>query len=291
MSESIAKLWKDTSDDLLTVASKFTIETASRLIIGLRTFRSFLAQTTSKGIGNLCPEFLPIIVAMKPCEGTFTENALKWGVAGLAIDAGRIQSGPSAGGSISGASAFGQGFGWNEHANRTTQIDRNAPDRWPANVILDEEAGEMLDRQSGDRSSPWIGNPNTTGHKGGKMFGGSEQGEQADQKPEYRDSGGASRFFYCAKASRSERGEGNTHPCVKPIKLCEYLAKLLLPPKRDDARRLLVPFSGSGSEMIGALRAGWDEVVGIESNPEYVAIAERRIAGEAPLFADDGELR
>jgi len=39
-----------------------------------------------------------------------------------------------------------------------------------------------------------------------------------------------------------------------------------------------VPFCGSGSEIIGALKAGWDEVVGIELDPEYVAIAEARLA-------------
>jgi site-specific DNA-methyltransferase (adenine-specific) len=93
----------------------------------------------------------------------------------------------------------------------------------------------------------------------------------------HADSGGASRFFYCAKASRSERGEGNTHPTVKPLKLCEYLARLILPPERDTPRRLLVPFSGSGSEMIGALRASWDEVEGIENNEAYVEIAHRRL--------------
>lgn len=69
----------------------------------------------------------------------------------------------------------------------------------------------------------------------------------------------------------------NHHPTVKPLDLCEWLARLILPPIRETPRRLLVPFSGSGSEMIGALRAGWDEVVGIELSAEYVEIAEHRI--------------
>jgi len=89
---------------------------------------------------------------------------------------------------------------------------------------------------------------------------------------------GASRFFYCAKASRKERGEGNTHPTVKPSALAEYLAKLILPPAGSGPRRLLVPFSGSGSEMIGAQRAGWDHITGVEQSAEYVAIAKRRTA-------------
>jgi hypothetical protein len=59
--------------------------------------------------------------------------------------------------------------------------------------------------------------------------------------------------------------------------MAEYLAKLLLPPARYK-RRLLVPFAGSGSEMIGARQAGWDRVVGIELLPEHAKIAKARLA-------------
>ncbi len=60
--------------------------------------------------------------------------------------------------------------------------------------------------------------------------------------------------------------------------LNRWLATLLLPPPLDRPRRLLVPFSGSGSEMIGALLAGWDEVVGVELSEEYADIARARLA-------------
>jgi site-specific DNA-methyltransferase (adenine-specific) len=69
----------------------------------------------------------------------------------------------------------------------------------------------------------------------------------------------------------------NVHPTVKPLALNRYLANLILPPKRETPRRLLVPFSGSGSEMIGGLQAGWEHVVGIEQEADYVAIANARI--------------
>jgi site-specific DNA-methyltransferase (adenine-specific) len=106
--------------------------------------------------------------------------------------------------------------------------------------------------------------------------------------------GGAEQFD-----SRWKEGTGdlrkpmtrNHHPTVKPLSLTRYLATLILPPERDTLRRLLVPFCGSASEMIGALQAGWDEVVGIELDPEYVAIAEARLAYwiqeaiQHPLFA------
>lgn len=81
-------------------------------------------------------------------------------------------------------------------------------------------------------------------------------------------------FFFCGKAPPSERGEGNDHPTLKPLALTEHIATMMLQKK---ARRLLVPFSGVGSEMIGALRAGWPEVVGLEREEKYVKIANKRI--------------
>lgn len=104
--------------------------------------------------------------------------------------------------------------------------------RWPANVILDEEAGKLLDEQSES----------------------------------------ASRFFYCAKASKKERGEGNIHPTVKPIKLMEYLIKLVTPPNGT----VLDPFMGSGSTGIAAKNLGFN-FVGMELSKEYFEIAKRRI--------------
>jgi DNA modification methylase len=71
----------------------------------------------------------------------------------------------------------------------------------------------------------------------------------------------------------------NGHPTVKPIALARYLATLLLPPEEYAPRRILVPFSGVGSEMIGAALAGWEHIVGIEFDTEngYVEIAHKRM--------------
>ena len=70
----------------------------------------------------------------------------------------------------------------------------------------------------------------------------------------------------------------NNHPCIKPVRLTKYLASLLSPPPEYAPRRILVPFSGSGSEMIGAaLSGGWEFVQGIEMSEEYARIAEARI--------------
>ena len=70
----------------------------------------------------------------------------------------------------------------------------------------------------------------------------------------------------------------STHPTHKPLKLARYLATLLLPPDAYAPRRILVPFSGSGSEMIGASLAGWEYVHGIEQSAEYVEIARARLS-------------
>ncbi len=69
----------------------------------------------------------------------------------------------------------------------------------------------------------------------------------------------------------------NIHPTVKPIDLCRYMARMILPPKTGRPRRLLIPYAGSGSEIIGALQAGWDEVVGIEREAKYIEILEQRL--------------
>lgn len=80
------------------------------------------------------------------------------------------------------------------------------------------------------------------------------------------------------KINASVESRRNWHPTLKPIALAQWLATLLLPPDEYAPRRLMVPFAGSGSEMIGAALAGWDEIVGIEMDAETCAIAEARLA-------------
>lgn len=82
------------------------------------------------------------------------------------------------------------------------------------------------------------------------------------------------RFFYCPKAPPTERGSKNDHATLKPMALMKYLAGLFMPP---EPKRILVPFCGSGSEMLGCLLAGWPEVVGIELDPRMADVARWRI--------------
>lgn len=71
--------------------------------------------------------------------------------------------------------------------------------------------------------------------------------------------------------------QGNNHPTLKPIKMLKFLCELLLPPASYAPRRIIIFCAGTGSEIISALLAGWDEVIGIEISPEYVTIAEARL--------------
>jgi hypothetical protein len=87
---------------------------------------------------------------------------------------------------------------------------------------------------------------------------------------------------YAAKAARGEREAGleggrNSHPTLKPLKLVQHLATLLLPPREYAPRRILVPFAGVMSEAIGAYLAGWEEIVGVEQDAEYCRIGEARV--------------
>jgi len=84
---------------------------------------------------------------------------------------------------------------------------------------------------------------------------------------------GPSRFFYCAKASKKDRGEGNNHLCVKPTELMRYLCRLITP----TGGTVLDPFMGSGSTGKAAAMEGFC-FIGIKREEDYVNIARRRIA-------------
>lgn len=247
----------------------------------------------------LKPAWEPIIVAMKPLEGTFAQNAEKYGVAGLNIDGGRIGTEENLD-RISG-DFTGTGFGMKK-GNVTSTHPQG---RWPANVVLDEEAAAILDEQSGELQSG-----DTPKRRNAAVFKtcyGEFQGSSSCPDGRAANSGGASRFFYCAKASRAERNAGlkgmeekqidlsrdpenpggnnprnrgarkdvNFHPTVKPLKLMEYLCRLLKPPSEHPI--LLDPFTGSGTTLMAAVNTGWD-YVGIEKESDYVKIARRRVA-------------
>jgi len=224
---------------------------------------------------SLKPAWEPIVLAMKPLDGTFAQNVLRHGVGGMNIDASRIGIGK--GGRRDGEKTAEKRYadrGATNFAPTPGPRGGDAKGRWPANLILDEPAGEMLDRQSGVTKSGAM--KRQVGPYPGENATGFLRGHSGPHN-QHGDSGGASRFFYCAKASKRDRTcDGrveNTHPTVKPRSLMEYLCRLVTPP---GSGVILDPFMGSGSTGIGALMTG-NRFLGIELEPESFETARQRI--------------
>lgn len=242
----------------------------------------------------LKPANEPIVLARKPLsESTVAKNVLKWGTGALNIDGGRIGMQPAQ--TYTAPDITGDAFNSDVSKRARKVVSVPAQGRWPANVLFDESAAEMLDEQSGALSKQ--GSRKLKDCPSEMFAGGSKDSTF------YGDSGGASRFFYCAKASKRERNAGlegmpekaigalnmrtdshsiknemntapsaNFHPTVKPVKLMEYLCKLITPP----GGTVLDPFAGSGSTGVAAVRLGF-KFIGIEREAEYVEIAKKRI--------------
>ena len=259
-----------------------------------------------EGYGTaLKPAHEPCVLARKPLDGTVSQNVLKHGTGGLNIDGTRIAAISEKDLKELRSERPSERKGNNQVQTSGDRSDRqHVTGRFPANLIHDgsdeveavfpqTKAGVAVRRNKGI-----VASKNVT-------FNANDPTNTEDVG--YGDSGSASRYFYCAKASKSERNAGlegfeekvsggmqgtadqtlltgsgnirnnkaqNHHPTVKPLSLTKYLATLIKPPTGG---RLLVPFSGSGSEMIGALQAGWEYVEGVELTEEYIPIAEARI--------------
>jgi site-specific DNA-methyltransferase (adenine-specific) len=263
----------------------------------------------------LKPAFEPIVVARKPLVGTVAANVLQWGVGGLNIDGSRIgftsaadQASATPQGKVTSNSMAGAAPDVEGGQRKEIERPDNSKGRWPANIILDEYTAGLLDEQA----------PSTgafakvkSGHSGKSqgIYGDYEQ-RGDDGATFYGDGlGGASRFFYVAKASKKDRNEGledlpirrpddrtetgmgsfaekgvqpgrNFHPTVKPTALMEYLVKLVTPP----GGTVLDPFTGSGSTGKAALLNGF-KFIGIELTADYLPIIEGRLKHAAETYA------
>lgn len=224
----------------------------------------------------LKPGHEPIALARKRLDGTVVNNALKWGTGALAIDACRIgDEAHIINRFVDGAKPFGGGAG-HDYKEHTVQ------GRWPANLLLDEEAGAILDAEVCRKEGPsrffFSSKVSTKEREAGCESLALRSAGQVTDREDGSDGLNSPRAGACRTG-----GSRNGHPTLKPISLTTYLARMILPPPRvgGPPRRLLVPYCGAGSEMIGALLAGWDEVVGIELDPDndgYIEIACLRIA-------------
>jgi DNA-directed RNA polymerase subunit RPC12/RpoP len=242
----------------------------------------------------LKPAVEMICLARKPLCGTVADNVLRYGTGALNIDGCRI------GDDEIQTNRYTPGKDLTSfHASHTGDdyVSSQHFGRWPANIILDEEAAQELDKQSGVLTSHGGG----TATYGG-VFGNAKEVTDHTAMERFKgDSGGAARFFYTAKASRAEREAGleelpadivndgretsidnpyqrgdtlrrNTHPTVKPLSLLRYLCRLVTPPSGT----VLDPFCGSGTTGCACALENFN-FIGIELEEEYCAIAKARI--------------
>lgn len=266
----------------------------------------------------LKPGWEPILLARKPLIGTVAANVAEHGTGGLNVDGCRIEGEvpeTTQGGWFANGGNYNTPTGSGE--KRAIPF-RNDKGRWPANVVLDEEAAALLDAQSGECGAfaPIKGSEPSVPAKGDVAYGFRERVPAQF----YGDTGGASRFYYCAKASRAEREAGlialpavlhgksggadaaaqrgedydngdsgfnrtirarNHHPTVKPLALMRWLCRLITPPNG----LILDPFMGSGTTGCAAELEGFD-FIGIEREADYLAIAKARLAHWAHVAAD-----
>jgi site-specific DNA-methyltransferase (adenine-specific) len=245
-----------------------------RRIDGSLTAPATEAARTWEGWGTaLKPAWEPIILARKPLVGTVAANVLEHGTGALNIDGCRVESGARPvmvrTSTVVRANAMS-----GESTGATASGELTTVGRWPANLVLDEEAAAMLDEQSGTLRARGNVTPTKTGPSWFTTPSGTTRIDGGD-------TGGASRFFFTAKASSGERHYAgkNSHPTVKPVDLMRWLVRLVTPP----GGLVLNPFMGSGSTGVAALAEGF-RFVGCELDAEMVDLARRRIAG--PLFAE-----
>lgn len=217
---------------------------------------------------QLKPAYEPIVIAQKPVEKTIIDNVLKHGTGAFNVDACRVPTGEfimtnGVSKDVQERQAIYGLYG----EKRTGQTAGQKLGRYPANLVHDGSP-EVLALF-----------PNTGKSRGGggvkrvgtHVYDGGYKGKEYDAVG-FMDSGSAARFFYCAKPSRRERGEGNTHPTVKSVALMRWLVRLVT----RMGGLVLDPFMGSGTTGIAALQEGM-RFVGIERDAGYMEIAKRRI--------------
>ena len=233
-----------------------------------------------QGFGtSLKPAYEPIIVARKPLIGTVVANVLKHGTGAINVDGCRVPGEPSPSAAMRASGRVPSSCKPGEYGN--TIQNRINPERWqmakpgeqlgrfPANIIHDgsEEVLAVF--------------PDTKSGKPGTMRKGTNEGFAygAESRPPgtpmtgFGDSGSASRFFYCAKAKKSERRDSK-HPTIKPLSLMQYLVRLVTPP----GGTLLDPYMGSGTTIEAAKLEGFS-AIGIDNSEESVADTKARIKG------------
>jgi site-specific DNA-methyltransferase (adenine-specific) len=244
----------------------------------------------------LKPAHEPVVLARKPLDGTVANNVLQHGTGALNIDECRVGNDSV---QTNRYNSKGDMTSFRGSQAGNSYVSSIHSGRWPANFIHDgsDEVTELFPDTAGG-----IAIRRNVGRSQAGMFSMGNKGPEEDFG--YGDSGSAARFFYCAKANKTDRNEGlddftakrdadrlrddgvgednprnrsntakvNHHPTVKPTTLMRYLVRLITPPDG----LVLDPFTGSGSTGKAAIIEGF-RFHGIEQDPDYVQIARARI--------------
>jgi DNA modification methylase len=232
----------------------------------------------------LKPAWEPIILARKPLIGTVAANVERYSTGAINVDACRIDVVDGEDRPTFQRETERSTNVYNDGLKRSARNGQSSVGRWPANLCLDEEAAAMLDAEVGDiragDGKNWSQRKSHGTGQGSTFLATKPTGQH------YSDTGSASRFFYCAKASRSERNAGlgdktNQHPTVKPVALMRWLVRLITPP----GGVVLDPFCGSGTTGVACEFEGFDSIL-IDEDPESIETARLRVAwARGPLFA------
>lgn len=224
---------------------------------------------------GLKPSYEPILLCMKPNDGTYANNALKHGVSGLNIDGGRIGTEERTTPFMSKQSkdAFNRDDNWEPKDGETTITGR-----FPANVLLDEDEPEEWRRYFYcAKASKAERNKGCEGLEEKEVRGGGGRVRDGydDKDVEQQRLKKAAAAYGAVKVKRQ-----NSHPTVKPLKLMEYLCTLTATPTKGC---VLDPFCGSGTTGLACQNTGRD-FIGIEMEPEYIEIAKARIKANEKLI-------
>ena len=235
----------------------------------------------------LKPAQEPIMVAQKPIEKNYCYNIEKWGVGGLNIDGCRIpfdmeDTNPATNPLYRKQNGYKIMCGNDNEGNsfrikpESMEMNVNKLGRFPANIIFDEESAKLLDEQTGILKS----GSNCVRRQEGSFLEHGGLGKAGDVQITYGDSGGASRFFYCAKSTKKDKTENNkinnNHPTVKPTELIKYLVKLVTPTNGI----CLDICEGSGTHVKACLQLSKEgycvNYIGFENdNESYITATER----------------
>lgn len=185
-------------------------------------YTDYKTEDASKWAGwgtALKPAYEPVVIARKPCEGSCVDNVLKYGVGGINIDECRIGNELIKGGTTPNFRAVGKlqkeisgmdklSFGQISNAERMELEDHTG--RFPSNVILTYDDDTQEEVCGGMPESKGASSQNN--YSNGHIYRGQSLQESSTSLTGYRewynDNGSASRYFYCAKASKRDRDEG-----------------------------------------------------------------------------------